>query len=284
MRPNRFKPKGRAVARYDYTDEGGRILYTVFRHDPKGFTVRTAAGGRLRQGGRYPRVPYRLLDLMASDSAAIVFVVEGEKDVERLRREGLIATCNAFGGGKRKWTRGHSRYLRGRRVVIIPDNDGTGDEHARCIAQSLCRLAASVRLLRLPGLPPKGDVSDYLDQGHTATVLQRLAEAAPEWKPQNQSKPAPDWTDHYYLHRDEVDGYKRQQRARREIYGLPIKPTEKLLLLMVDEFSAPPQTELAMYLGVTTRRVRQMIQSMVARGYLKVAGDGKKNRYHVLPT
>lgn len=49
---------------------------------------------------------YRLPELLSSDPAQIVFVAGGEKDVDRLGQEGLIATCNPFGGGKGKWTLG----------------------------------------------------------------------------------------------------------------------------------------------------------------------------------
>ncbi len=36
-------------------------------------------------------------------------------------------------------------------------------------------VALSVKLLELPGLPPKGDVSDWLDQGHTVELAERNA-------------------------------------------------------------------------------------------------------------
>ena len=44
------------------------------------------------------------------------------------------------------------------------------------------RLAAEARVLNLPDLPPKGDVSDYLDAEHTVQELLSLAEEAPEWE------------------------------------------------------------------------------------------------------
>ena len=59
------------------------------------------------------------------------------------------------------------------------------------MAQALHDVAAEVRILRLPGLPPKGDVSDWLDAGHTADELHTLIEAAPIWQPP-AATPAPD--------------------------------------------------------------------------------------------
>jgi hypothetical protein len=40
-----------------------------------------------------------------------------------------------------------------------------------------------VRIVELPGLPPKGDVSDWLAAGGTKEELTRLAEATPVWTP-----------------------------------------------------------------------------------------------------
>jgi hypothetical protein len=42
-------------------------------------------------------VPYRLPAVL---TAARVFVVEGEKDVQSIEKLGLVATCNAGGAGK----------------------------------------------------------------------------------------------------------------------------------------------------------------------------------------
>ena len=44
-------------------------------------------------------------------------------------------------------------------------------------------IAESVRIVELPGLPAKGDVSDWIAAGGTKDELKRLAEAAPVWTP-----------------------------------------------------------------------------------------------------
>src|SRR5205085_10741321 len=72
-----------------------------------------------------------------------------------------------------------AKYFDGRRVVILPDNDEAGRKHAREVAANLSPVAAEVRILELPGLPPKGDVSDWFASGGTLQQLQRLADAAP---------------------------------------------------------------------------------------------------------
>lgn len=48
-------------------------------------------------------------------------------------------------------------------------------------------IATSVKILELPNLPLKGDVSDWLAAGGTAEQLLALAAAAPEWEPGEES-------------------------------------------------------------------------------------------------
>ena len=58
-----------------------------------------------------------------------------------------------------------------------------GAKHAEQVAKSLTGIAASVKVLTLRGVPEKGDVSDWLNAGHSADELRKLAEAAPGWEP-----------------------------------------------------------------------------------------------------
>jgi hypothetical protein len=181
--PPRENGSRRIVAEYPYRDEAGQLLYEVVRFDPKDFRQRqpNGRGGWTWSTKGVRRVPYRLPELLASDPAETVFVVEGEKDVHALARIGLTATTNAQGAGK--W---HTldrptvtKAFGGRHVVILPDNDGAGLDHADEVARSLRRTAASVKVVELPGVPGKGDVSDWLTMpGNDKPALLRLCEQA----------------------------------------------------------------------------------------------------------
>ena len=167
---------------YDYVDEQAELLFQVVRRsNPKGFSQRRpdGKGGWIWKLGDIRRVLYRLPDVLSAARDQALFVVEGEKDVERLRLECLIATTNPQGAGN--WRPELGESLRGRRVVIIPDNDEAGRKHAQGVARSLHGVAADVRILELPDLPEKGDLSDWLDAEGTATELQALAADCPEW-------------------------------------------------------------------------------------------------------
>ncbi|HOV04221.1 MAG TPA: hypothetical protein PLG99_07405, partial [Kaistiaceae bacterium] len=116
----------RVVAVYPYHDEDGRKLFEVVRKEPKAFLQRRSETDYSVKGVRV--VPYHLPEI--TEAIAMerpVFIVEGEKDVDRLASLGAPATCNAGGAGK--WKDEHSAFLKGADVIIIPDNDKAGDEH-----------------------------------------------------------------------------------------------------------------------------------------------------------
>ena len=80
---------------HHYRDAGGTLPFRVERHAPKRFAAFDAAG---RELAAVPaRALYRRPELLAAPTTALVFVVEGEKDVETLRTLGKIATSNAGG-------------------------------------------------------------------------------------------------------------------------------------------------------------------------------------------
>lgn len=179
----------RVVAVYPYCDESGTILYEGVRLEPKDFRQRKpdGNGGYVWKLNGTRRVPYRLPELLTSDKSLPVFIPEGEKDCNSLASLGLIATTNV--GGAKKWRDEYSEYLRGRDVVILPDNDEPGREHAQQVALSLRGIAASVKVINLPDLQPKGDVSDWLDAGGTVEKLQELIKSAPLWS-ESTAKPS----------------------------------------------------------------------------------------------
>ncbi len=182
--------KPRIVMTYNYLDDNGELLFQVVRYEPKDFRQR-----RPKPGGGWDWsvkgvrvVPYNLSQLL-SDPTRVVVVVEGEKDADNLARIGVLATCNAGGAGK--WTPAHAEFLRDRHVIVLSDNDEPGRNHAQQVALTLHGVAASVRIVYLPGLSAKEDVSDWIEADGTKEELKRLAEAAPVWTPEVQPWPEP---------------------------------------------------------------------------------------------
>jgi putative DNA primase/helicase len=122
-----------------------------------------------------PRVPYRLPRVL---NAETVYLPEGEKDVHTLETWGLVASCNPGGSGNSHLYKQWADYFRNRHIIILPDNDGPGREHAVAAASALVTVAASVRVVELPGLPSKGDATDWRDAGGTLDQFRELVEAA----------------------------------------------------------------------------------------------------------
>jgi len=180
------KPPPRIAATYEYQNPDGSFAYQVVRYEPKGFKQRRrdVDGNWVWNLNGVERVPYRLPELLKSAAHETVFIPEGEKDVDALRAHGLVATCNPQGAGK--WLEGMSRYLRDRDVVLLPDSDEAGVDHALDVARKLRGTARSIRIVRLPGLRHKGDASDYLAAGGTVEALLQIAAKAPEWADEEQ--------------------------------------------------------------------------------------------------
>jgi DNA primase len=162
--------KSTIAATYNYTDEAGEMLFQVVRYKPKRFLQRRldVKKGWIWKLDHVRIVPYRLPAVIAAVAAGqTIYIPEGEKHVDRLIDLGLAATCNPMGAGK--WRDDFAVYFRGASVVILPDNDKPGLDHAHDVAANLSCIAARLCVLALPGLDHKGDVINWLDAGGTAT-------------------------------------------------------------------------------------------------------------------
>lgn len=185
--PQAKKPRAKIVATYDYIDENGELRYQVVRMEPKTFRQRRpdGSGWSWSVKGVEP-LPYRLPNILAKP-AATVLIAEGEKDADLLASLGFVATCNSGGAGK--WNEALTPWLRGRRVVILPDNDDAGRKHADVVGRSLHGTADSVRVVHLPGLPEKGDPCDWIESGGTKEALVALCKDAELWAPAVADEP-----------------------------------------------------------------------------------------------
>lgn len=181
--------KHRKIAEYLYATADACVAFGVcrcehkcfaqWRPDPSARTGRRWGVRETDERGRtvatVPAVPYMLPQLLAGiRDERTIWVVEGEKDVLRLVAEGMVATCNAGGGGRGKWAPEHAAYLEGADVCIVADRDKTGREHAESVVKTLMPLAHSVEVVQARH---GKDASDHLDAGGT------LTDFIPVWAP-----------------------------------------------------------------------------------------------------
>ncbi|MCB1984483.1 MAG: DUF3987 domain-containing protein [Burkholderiales bacterium] len=146
------KPLG-YVVRYD--DERCKEVIPYFnRNDKQDWQV-----GSLPEN----RPLFGLDTLEHAEAKRAVFIVEGEKAAAALQSLGLVAITSQGGSnaaGKTDW-----QPLNGRKqVYLLPDNDDPGEGYIKTIATILARLKKppALSIVRLPNLPPAGDIVDWL--------------------------------------------------------------------------------------------------------------------------
>lgn len=182
------------VVTYDYVLEDGELLFEVLRYEhgtePKTFIQRRPDGKGGWFAGRGEPILYRIPDLLANGDDPVM-VTEGEKDADRLAELGFVATTVPNGS----WPDDLS-MLAGRRIYVLADNDPAGDKKANLAIEKLAGIA-TVSRIDLPGLPEKGDISDWLDAGNDADALVALCTGAAPVAA-NDNAPSPlsifDWT------------------------------------------------------------------------------------------
>ena len=177
----RTQPARTVVAEYVYTDEHENVAYKVVRYAPKDFRQAQLKDDVWTWNlTGVERIPYRLPEVIeAIAKERWVFFVEGEKDADMLAAMGFVATTTAGGSGS--WQDVLATHFKGAKVVVLPDNDAPGREYALRVATALEPICAEVRIVELPGVPKKGDVTDYMASGGTGDELKALVSGAPRF-------------------------------------------------------------------------------------------------------
>jgi len=210
---------GKELARYTYQQADGTPYLLVRKfvdaYGKKKFS-QSHWDGRSWVNGKPngPKIPYQLPQLAAAPPSATVFIAEGEKDCDALACLSLVATCNSEGAGK--WRDELNEHFRDRNVVILPDNDEPGRKHAEDVARRLHKIAASVRLVDLPGLPDKGDVSDWLLTDPSGARLVELCDRAPLWEAESSSDESGEEAELARLAKLSLVQYERERKAAAE--------------------------------------------------------------------
>lgn len=183
-----------------YRDVEGNDFMAVIRYEredgarkPDGKAVKEPRPIHAVEGGwKVGRPPgkcllFKLPELRASDGA--VFAVEGEKPAGA--GTDIELTCTTWPFGAEGIGEADFSPLAGRDVILLPDNDAPGRKSMQGVAAILAVLnpPARLRIVELPGLPPKGDLADFvaLRAGQSPESIrgevERLASAAPTWTP-----------------------------------------------------------------------------------------------------
>jgi putative DNA primase/helicase len=181
---------------YDYYDTHGTLVHQTVRYEPKAFHQRRPdpanPGDYIWKNALQGIEPvlYNLpAILQAIQDNQPIYLVEGEKDADTLIALDVVATTNPMGVGK--WRDSYTAALHGAHMVLLPDNDQAGKAHMTKVAARLHGKAASLKLVELPALPPKGDISDWLHSGSTYEDLMAVVSQTPPWTPASEAPEAP---------------------------------------------------------------------------------------------
>lgn len=168
---------------WEFTTPAGQVLY-IQRHKREYYQN---IGKDLWKKGLegVSQVLYNLHELVDGVRASRdIYHLEGPKDVETAReRLGVVATTS---GGVKTWRPEFRSFYTGADVVIVPDNDDEGRKYADTVAQSIAPVARRVRVVTLPDLPEKGDLTDWVDAGHTPEEFFTLVEEAEAYAPKEE--------------------------------------------------------------------------------------------------
>lgn len=221
---DRHKPDDTFSATYEYCDAQGRPIYRVVRAPGKKFWQQhlTPNGEWVAGLNGVPRVLYRLPEVLrAVANGETVYVCEGEKDVDRVRVEGVAATCNSGGAGK--FTDSHADVLAGATVVIIADRDKPGMEHAEQVRALLLQRGCSVRV----AMAATGkDAFDHLAAGRTLDQLLDVDPATDE----AVEVPEPDDLD-TYAHIVDWEQFWANDTEQEEWLAFPLIPKGRSIAL-----------------------------------------------------
>lgn len=119
------------------------------------------------------KVLYNLVEIKKSISKDDwIFFVEGEKDVETLRKISFPATTIYT----KKWEKFYDEDLKNAKVVFIGDSGRSGQEFKNFIVEKLKKCCKGLKIIDLPGIENIGDgknkdVTDWLESGKTSKEL-----------------------------------------------------------------------------------------------------------------
>lgn len=175
---------------YDYFDDNGNYRYSKLRYKGKRIfngviTKDKGCDFKSVPKDRYLFNSKRIRENLKEKPREPVYIVEGEKDVITLTGLGLAA---ATAGGAKQWRKAFAKYFKGAYVVILPDNDEPGRDLAERIVKDIKGTCYAYKVART-STAEHGDVTDYIEEGHTKEDLMKLVEAEP-WTIEGKAKKA----------------------------------------------------------------------------------------------
>lgn len=185
---------------YPYYSENNELLYSKVRmeqlvdskHKKTFFFERKENGITIKNLNGCRKILYRLPQLLYGISKGLpIFLVEGEKDVDTLLSNTLIATTTPI---TLEWNEEFTQTLKNADVIILYDNDKAGLQRRDLLCKELYGQGKRLRVIDLPGLEYKEshgqDITDWLTMGNTKAQLMTLVAQAPDYIHEQSEDPS----------------------------------------------------------------------------------------------
>lgn len=217
---------------YPYRDENGVVLYTKIRIEP-GFNGKSKSfywervneqGVIVKNLNDCRKTLYRLPEVLkAAQEGQTIFIVEGEKDADKLVQHGLVATTAPEA---LKWPDEFTTVLCNSDVAILYDMDETGIKRKELLCTTLNGKVKRLRVIDLPDLAYQNshgkDVSDWLSEGHTVDQLLEILASSSDYSPSKAKSKIRVVT---------IEEFLQMNLPPREMILFPFLPTQGLCLV-----------------------------------------------------
>lgn len=213
------REKRRIEAVYNYVSCNGQYAFTKIRLEGKKLLYGILENERFSYG--LPRnTPRKSLKAIYGSVQALnkaiseckpIFIVEGEKDVDTLTKQGYISFTY---GGVNDWQVDFAELVKGADVVILADNDEPGKTVADTILRDIQSVVKSAKIIvPMPDIP-KADITDYFQAGHTKQEFEQMINTVTENRMECDTEP-------------QRASNKPLEEALRELHAEQYEPSDK---------------------------------------------------------
>lgn len=173
------REKRKIEAVYNYVSFNGNYAFTKIRLEGKKLLYGILKDDRFSYGlpRNTPRKSLKAIygSVKALNKAVIegeiIFIPEGEKDVDTLVKHGYTAFTY---GGCGDWQVAFADLVKNANVIILADNDRPGTTVANAILEDIQPVAKSAKIvIPMPDVP-KADITDYFNAGHSKAEFEQL--------------------------------------------------------------------------------------------------------------
>ena len=160
-----------------FSDGSKNALWYLFNPETNNFQAKPGLSGH-----KAPLYNADVLHYNQDNPDTPIVIVEGEKDVETLANMEILATSLPNGGQSRQWHDDlYNDDLQGHDIIILTDNDKTGETYGENVAKNVSRIAKSVKIVPAKSIwnecPEKGDISDIAQAIGQDQTIERLLDA-----------------------------------------------------------------------------------------------------------